>query len=235
MAIHGILFDKDGTLLDYAATWMPANRAAALAAARGDADLCERLLHIGGYDRGTGRIAGNAVLAAGNTLEIAATWHAHAADWELAALVEAIDDIFQTQGRTSSVPVPDLAPTLNRLKARGLALGIATSDSAAGIEATLGRFDVLGHFDFFAGYDSGHGVKPEPGMVHAFCDKTGLSAREIAVVGDNRHDLDMGRAAGVGLLVAVLTGTGERADLESLADHVLDSIADLECVLNQVR
>ena len=33
IAIRGILFDKDGTLLDYAATWMTANRVAALAAA----------------------------------------------------------------------------------------------------------------------------------------------------------------------------------------------------------
>ena len=127
-----------------------------------------------------------------------------------------------------------MAPTLARLKARGLTLGIATSDSEAGIEATLGRFGVLGHFDFFAGYDSGHGVKPEPGMAHAFCKQTGLSAKEVAVVGDNLHDLDMGRAAGAGLLVGVLTGTGERSDLEDLADHVLDSITDLTTLLESL-
>ncbi|MCH8036364.1 MAG: HAD family hydrolase, partial [Proteobacteria bacterium] len=50
MTIKGILFDKDGTLLDYAATWMKANRVAALAAAGGDRALGERLLIAGGYD-----------------------------------------------------------------------------------------------------------------------------------------------------------------------------------------
>ncbi|MCH7793725.1 MAG: hypothetical protein IH900_01095, partial [Proteobacteria bacterium] len=50
VAIRGILFDKDGTLLDYAATWMTANRVAALAAAGGDRALSERLLIAGGYD-----------------------------------------------------------------------------------------------------------------------------------------------------------------------------------------
>ncbi len=233
MTIRGILFDKDGTLLDYAATWMPANRAAALATARGDTGLCERLLHIGGYDPESGRIAGNAVLAAGNTIEIAAAWHAHAPGWDLNELVAEIDVIFQTQGRAHAAPVPGLARTLTQLKARGLKLGVATSDSVAGIEATLDSSGVLGHFDFFAGYDSGHGVKPEPGMVHAFCDELGLPTEQIAVVGDNLHDLAMGRAAGAGLLVGVLTGTGQRGDLEVLADHVLDSIADLESVLDR--
>jgi len=231
MAIRGILFDKDGTLLDYDATWMPANRAAALAVARGDTGLGERLMVLGGYEPKTGRMAGNAVLAAGTNLEIATAWHGHVSNWDIKELVTVIEEIFLDHGREGSVPVPDLAPTLTKLKARGLVMGIATSDSEAGIEATLGRFGILGNFNFFAGYDSGHGVKPSPGMAQAFCGQMGLTAKEIAVVGDNKHDLDMGRAVGAGLVVAVLTGTGERADLEGLADHVLDSIADLEGIL----
>ncbi len=232
MAIRGILFDKDGTLLDFAATWMPVIRNAALAAARGDRDLAERLLCLGGYDPITGRIAGNAVLAAGNTLEIAAAWRALAPDWSLGELTALLDRIFVEQGRARAAPVAGLLPVLSRLKARGIALGIATSDSHAGIEATLGASGVLDLFDFFAGYDSGHGIKPEPDLVHAFCAACGLGVAEVAVVGDNLHDLAMGRAAAVGLVVGVLTGTGECEALAAHADHVLDSIADLEPVLD---
>ena len=65
-AIRGVLFDKDGTLLDYAATWMTANRAAALAAAGGDRELSQRLLVIGGYDPDRDRVGANTALAAGN-------------------------------------------------------------------------------------------------------------------------------------------------------------------------
>ncbi len=233
MTIRGILFDKDGTLLDYAATWMPANRHAALAVAAGNADLAKRLLHLGGYDPETDTIAGNAVLAVGNTIEIASAWHPHLPAWDLPALIETIDAIFQEQGGVSAVPVPDLAPTLTRLKDRGLKLGVATSDSHVGIETTLGAFGILGLFDFLAGYDTGHGTKPAPDMVHAFCAAADLPADEVAMVGDNLHDLIMGRAAGAGLVVGVLTGTGARADLATLADHVLDSIADLETLLDQ--
>ena len=39
--------------------------------------------------------------------------------------------------------------------------------------------------------------------------------------------MEMGRAAGAGLLVGVLTGTSERHELEPLAHHVLDSVVEL--------
>ena len=232
MAIRGILFDKDGTLLDFSATWEPVYRVAAEKAARGDARLAERLLLAGGHDPQLNRLAGNSVLAAGTSHEIAAVWRDHVPDWEHAALTRMLDRLFLDEGQHSSVPVPGLAATLARLKARGLTLGIATSDSRAGIEATLESFDVLGHFSFLAGYDSGHGVKPGPGMVHAFCQSCGLEPREVAVVGDNLHDLHMGRAADAGLVIGVLTGTGERDALAAQADHVLDSIAGLEALLS---
>ena len=86
---------------------------------------------------------------------------------------------------------------------------------------------MLQEFDFLAGYDSGHGVKPDAGMVLAFCRQMGLSPAEVVVVGDNRHDIEMGRNAGVGLCIGVLTGTSERGELETIADAVLDDIASL--------
>ena len=68
-------------------------------------------------------------------------------------------------------------------------------------------------------------------MVHAFLAATGLDAREVMVVGDTPHDMEMARAAGVGCRVAVLSGAGTRMVLEPLADHVLGSIEALDDVL----
>ena len=64
-------------------------------------------------------------------------------------------------------------------------------------------------------------------MVYGFCRAIGVEAREVAVVGDAVHDLAMGRAAGVGLNVGVLSGTSEREDLEDFADLILPSINDM--------
>ena len=124
-----------------------------------------------------------------------------------------------------------LADTLAQLKQSGFRLGVATADSHQGILNTLQSFDVLDHFDFLAGYDSGHGIKPEAGMVLAFCQQMQLAAEDVVVVGDNRHDIEMGRNAGAGLCVGVLTGTSTRDDLEDIADIVFDDISALPAAL----
>ena len=63
--------------------------------------------------------------------------------------------------------------------------------------------------------------------MQAFSDLTGLRPSEIAIVGDNRHDLEMAKAGGAGLAVGVLSGTGTRDSLAPLADVVLESIVEL--------
>lgn len=227
-APKAILFDKDGTLLDYWASWGPINRAAAQLAARGDARLAAHLLAVGGVDGGgRARADTHSVLAAGSARDIAKLWVAAGARFGEDELAGALDGLFLASVG-AVVPVGDLSAILGRLAARGLALGIASSDGEAAIRATAERFGLAPHIAFVAGYDSGHGPKPEPGMVHAFCRAVGCVPSEVAMVGDTLHDLAMGQAAGVGLRIGVLTGTGTRESLGAQADLVLESIAEIE-------
>jgi phosphoglycolate phosphatase len=46
-------------------------------------------------------------------------------------------------------------------------------------------------------------------------------------VGDTSADLQMGRAAGAGMVIGVLSGAGPAEVLAPYADHLLASIADL--------
>jgi phosphoglycolate phosphatase len=133
------------------------------------------------------------------------------------------------------VPVTDLAGFFARLHQRGFKLGVASSDNERSIRQTAERFGFARYVDYIAGYDSGFGVKPEPGMVLGFCAATGLSPDEIAMVGDNNHDLHMGLNAGAGLRIAVLTGTGSRESLAAAADHVLDDITAIETLLPDLQ
>jgi phosphoglycolate phosphatase len=70
--------------------------------------------------------------------------------------------------------------------------------------------------------------------VHGFCKSVGVSPSEIVVVGDSLHDLDMAKAAGAGLAVAVLSGVAGHGHLAHAADHVIAGIDELETLLERV-
>ncbi|PWE58393.1 haloacid dehalogenase [Metarhizobium album] len=232
--ISGILFDKDGTLLDYARTWLPVNRELARFAAQGDGVLADRLLSACGMDPVSGYVVPDSLLAAGNTVEIATGFVEAGSPLSVAALTEQLDAMSADAAR-HAVPVTDLESFFRDLKEKGYRLGVASSDNERSIRETADRFGFAPYLDYVAGYDSGFGVKPEPGMVLGFCMATGLDPQEVAVVGDNNHDLHMGRNAGAGLTVAVLTGTGSRASLSAGSDHCLNDITELVSVLPSLQ
>jgi phosphoglycolate phosphatase len=228
--IAGVLFDKDGTLLDYFKSWSPVNRKLALIAAEGDQALADSLLRATGMDPETGHVVADSLLAAGNTEEIAEGLVAAGSKLTAEQLVKDLDWLF-AEAASNAVPVTDLESFFLRLRARGLKLGVASSDNELSIRRTAERFRFLSCLDYIAGYDTGYGCKPEPGMVLGFAQVTGLTPREILVVGDNSHDMMMGRNASAGLTIGVLTGTGTRETLGPLCDYCVSDITEIETII----
>ncbi|MBZ9789348.1 HAD family hydrolase [Rhizobium sp. 3T7] len=233
-AVKGILFDKDGTLLDYDESWLPVNRELARIASEGDLELANRLLLACGMDPVTGHIVPDSLLAAGNTRQISEGLIAAGSKLDVIELTIKLDELF-SHAADFSVAVTDLAAFFGRLHGRGFRLGVASSDNERSIRQTAQRFGFAPFIDYVAGYDSGFGTKPEPGMVLGFCAATGLDPSEVAVVGDNNHDLHMGRNAKVGVTVAVLTGTGSRESLAAASDYCLNDITELEGLLPDLQ
>lgn len=233
MKYKGVLFDKDGTLIDFHDTWMPTYRQAVamVADAAGRPGIEARLLEVGGYDAETNRCSPSSPLAAGTTPQIAALW-ARETGMDPSWLKNELEKLFNLDAPDLAKPVEDLHAVLQRLEARGLTLGVATMDSRVSADATLSRLGINRHFRFICGYDSGHGHKPERGMVDAFCAHAGLRHEEVVLVGDTPHDLEMGRAASVGKVVGVLTGSSTAGQLDGLCDAVIPGIGDLEKLLD---
>lgn len=228
--IKAILFDKDGTLVDFDKTWAHTNRKAALLAADGDAVLADILLFECGMDPLTGKTRADSMFAAANANEIAAHMVAHGSPVETERLARLLDQAF-IEGADTPWPICDLDMLMRTLIGAELSIGIASSDGEASIRRTVEVLGIETYVSFIAGYDSGHGPKPEPGMVHAYAAHLGLAPSQVAMVGDNRHDMEMARASGAGAAIGVLSGTGSHRTLAELADVLIGSVADLPALL----
>jgi phosphoglycolate phosphatase len=231
MAIRGILFDKDGTLVDFHKTWHAIGDRLALEAAHGDRAKADDLMDLAGYDFSAGRFRGDSVFAAGTNADIVALWYATDPLDERAARVKHFDRVTAAEGARSAVPLDGVPEALRALHAQGYKLGVATNDSEGGARQTIEAIGIADLFVAAYGYDSVARPKPAPDAIEAFCALTGFSAGEIAMVGDNRHDLEMARAGRAGLAVGVLSGTGTQERLAPLADVVLSSVRDLPLYL----
>ncbi len=229
--ITGILFDKDGTLFDFHTTWGNWTAGLVNELAGGDPAQAALLADRIGYELDRRQFRRDSIVIASTPPEIADALLPALPGWDKDALIDLMNTRAAAAPQAEAVP---LAPLLTRLRQRGLRLGVATNDAEGPARAHLRAAGVEDAFDFIAGSDSGHGAKPGPGMVLAFARALGLDLAEVLMVGDSRHDLAAGQAAGCRKL-AVLTGPALAGDLAPFADAVLPDIGRLPGWLDQIE
>lgn len=235
-----IVFDKDGTLTEFDPLWQAIYGEAVeavLAGLENRAEVAGELHAALGYDptirrfstHGPFTTAANAkigVLVAGVLYR-----HAQPApSWDEAESLTARTFL----AGLAAPPAPGLliAPTdlpalFGCLRAAGVHIAVITSDERA---ATLYTLDALGVSDLLCAViasDDAYPKKPAPDALWAVCAQQGVAVERAVMVGDSLTDMRMGRAAGVGLCVGVLTGPAGREDLAPYADVVIESIGEI--------
>jgi phosphoglycolate phosphatase len=231
MAIKGILFDKDGTLIDVNGTWVPFYKHLLLQEFGASEQEAEAMMEKAGYEPAGKRFLPGSVLAGGTTRQLVEIWWPDDTPSQQKHTGERLDRDYAPVARKFVKPLFDLIPLLRELKRSGFFLGVGTNDSEISARGHIEALGVRDFFDVVIGADSVPVPKPSGDMVRFFANSAGLSCVEVAMVGDNAHDIEEARNGGAGLAVAVLTGNSDREHVEHLADHVLDSVAALPGLL----
>ena len=124
-------------------------------------------------------------------------------------------------------PYEGVVEEIRRLKRAAKRLGVVTSKLRDGAMRGLRISALDDTFDIVIGCDDVTHSKPHPEPVLKAVEALGVTPAETVFVGDSRHDLESGRAAGV-KTAAVLWGPFDRPHLQDLApDYWLEKPEDL--------
>lgn len=229
-APSAILFDKDGTLVDFDLTWGRAAGAVMARFAGSDIAALRRLHEVSHFLPERQIFLQSSPLIAGSSRQYGGLWAQVLGRPLDTAFLNEIDTYFSEEGRRTLAPIGQPLQDLTRLHEAGLTLGIATNDTEANGRLQIDLLGLSGLISAVYGYDSGYGSKPKPGMIEAFSRLTGQPAASIALVGDTRHDLDTAKAAGA-IAILVRSGPTPIDDFANEADLVVDNVSELADVL----
>jgi len=225
-----VVFDKDGTLIDFHFMWSGwvEDLAEGLERSTG-APIRAPLFSMMGYDPGTGRAHTGGGLVS--------TPMARLRDLTVLVLHDA--GVSSTEAETAlraswhapdpvrlARPLADLPRLFGGLRSTGRRCAIATSDDRAPTVRTLDALGIDGLVDAMVCADDGVPAKPAPDMVTHLCALLSVDPGETAVVGDSPADMAMGHSAGARVVIGVRTGIGTERDLAA-ADVVLDDVGAL--------
>ncbi len=229
---QAIIFDKDGTLIDFDFMWgtWTLQLAERLQTVTGR-DAREALCSSYGYD-----MARRKILRDGK-LTCTPMWQLREMMIEVAQSL----GLPQSQARcaveqawfvpapvTLAKPFTNISRLFANIQRRGIKVAIATTDDRAPTEAMLKAFGITDLVNTMVCADDGIRAKPAPDMVTTICGRLNIDPRKAVVVGDTIADLQMARSANVGYVIGVLSGVGVLEHLTPLADILLDTVDTMQ-------
>jgi phosphoglycolate phosphatase len=126
-----------------------------------------------------------------------------------------------------------VAPVLQALEARGLAMAVCTNKPHAPTLGLLEALDLARFFGAVVGGDSLPVRKPDPEHAHATLRALDVPAEQAIFVGDSTNDVVTARAAGMKVIV-VSYGYTTIPPRDLGADLVIDQFADLPAAIDRL-
>ncbi|MDU1489000.1 MAG: HAD-IA family hydrolase [Staphylococcus epidermidis] len=198
-----ILFDKDGTLIEFDSSWekigvrlvdqlletFPVH----------DKEAAHRQLGI--IDK---KIKPDSVMGSGSLGEI-------------------IESFNGVTGKETSDWTKDTSQEL---------IGIVTSDTKKGVDQFLEETQTRNLFDLVISTETHAEEKPHPKVLDPLFNAFDVKPEKVAIVGDTANDMKTAINAHLGLAIGVLTGVAKKEELYD-ADVIINSAKDVKQVIEQ--
>ena len=234
-----IVFDKDGTLIDFDIFWIAVSVAALKDMLKkiGREDIpVDEMLEVMGVENGVCDIDG--ILCKGKYEEMGIVIHKvlkkYGCDISEEKTIQLVNDTYRDNADAGEVKATceNIRGLMEKLKADGRKLLVITTDK---YEITHKCLDKLGITDLFEKICCDDGItptKPNPEAILNYCKDTGISTDKVMMVGDTMTDVRFARNAGI-FVVGVGSDEKKRQRLKPHADAVIPDISYIYDILKE--
>ena len=233
MKAEAIIFDKDGTLLDFDAFWISVTVKALedvfQVLSLDDSHLPE-IMEALGVRNGVTDMDG--ALCKGTYEEIGHIVYDVLSRYGCPASKDAVADMVLSS-YNQNVDAGQILPTcaklqevLTTLKEQGMILALVTTDNPLITEKCLKALSIYPLFDRIYTDDGKTPTKPNPYCANALCELFGLDKRKVVMVGDTLTDMRFAKNAGIAA-VGLARTEKNAVVLSTMADAIIDDMTQL--------
>jgi phosphoglycolate phosphatase len=237
--IKGVLFDKDGTLLEFHST-QHTIYAVLLACLKDDYQVPDPLMQQLGETLGhlPDRLTPDSLIQFSTNQQIAQALfgtcqsYAEAYGWQRPFDTNDLLELIEQVSLGDDVPyvaLPHVPETLSYLRKKDYRLGIATVDTRTATVAGLKKTGILEYFDYLGtGEDSR--PKPDTSLADGFCSECGLLPHELLIVGDGKNDMLFAQNVGAHLIGIDAAGESTSSVFREAGQR---SVADIREIIGE--
>ena len=238
MNVDAIIFDKDGTLIDFDAFWVTVSVKSIKDILKildmTNIPVCEILAHLGVHN-GVTDIDG--VLCKGTYIQMGQIIYnilkKYGCNISCEETTKLVIDTYNKNADSGDIKptCANLSEVLTTLKKQNKKLAVVTTDNQEITHKCLKTLGIEHIFDKIYTYDGKTPLKPAPYCANDFAEITGIKKERIVMVGDTITDTHFAKNAGI-MMIGVAKNEKNKALLMPYTDVIISELSHLTDILN---